>query len=190
MPHPLLKKHPLRQAFDELSFADKSYRRMVEICHGDFSDYERAWRVFLSHIERFWTKTQAAVHHLPGWTKIESEVTNLRKTDELLRYLQHARNADEHSIQELAAEWDAKMVAVQDGQRIRASWQPWDRPLLPVKNRGVTYVPPRIHLGQPLDSLLGTGKPESIVVAELAMKFYVSLFNRVCDEVVPGSRAQ
>ena len=178
-----MKKHPLRHAFEELSLADKAYRKMVEICFGEFTEYERCWRDFLGRIERFWMKTEAATQHLPGWQALKSDVEQHRKNDPVLLYLKHARNADEHSVQDLAHEWDAKLVAFQIENRIHASWQPWDRPLLPVNNRGVVYQPPRMHLGQTIEPLLGQGKPEPIVVAELAMVFYLSVFNRACDIV-------
>ncbi len=184
----LLSNHPLRHAYDELVLADKAYRRMVNISVGDFGEYERAWRDFLGRIEKIWTKTQAAVHDMPGWKKIESETGALRKSDPLLSYLQHARNADEHSIQAVASDWDAKINAVKIGRELHISCQPWDRPLLPVRNRGTTYNPPRMHLGQPLDPLLGKGKAEPRVVAELALAFYLSFFNRVSDEVVGNIR--
>ena len=184
----LLAKHPLRHAIEEFSSADVAYRKMVEIGVGDFLEYEKAWRSFLHRIERVWTKTQAAVHRLPRWQKIESEISHIRKTDPLLNYLQQARNVEEHSIQELATDWDAKLTAVQVGTEVQLSWQPWDRPLLPVTNRGVKFDPPRIHLGQSIEPLLGKGKAETRIVAELAMRFYVDFLNRVSTEVVGDIR--
>jgi hypothetical protein len=125
---------------------------------------------------------------MPGWQKIESEVSRLRKIDPLLNYLQQARNVEEHSIQELATDWDAKPTAVQIGTEVQLSWQPWDRPLLPVTNRGVKFAPPRIHLGASIDPLLGKGKAEPRVVAELALRFYVDFLNRVSAEVIGDLR--
>lgn len=184
----LLAEHPLRHAIEEFSSADVAYRKMVEIGVGDFVEYEKAWRSFLHRIERVWTKTQAAAHRMPGWQKIESEVSRLRKTDPLLNYLQQARNVEEHSIQELATDWDAKLTAVQFGTEVQLSWQPWDRPLLPVTNRGVKFDPPRIHLGKSIEPLLGKGKAETRVVAELALRFYVGFLDRVSTEVVGDLR--
>ena len=184
----ILVKHPLRHAFEELVLADNAYRRMAKIGPGDFSDYERAWREFLRHIERFWTKTRVAVKHSTGWGNIESEISHLRKTDPVLLYLRHARNADEHSIQELASDWDAKLKVDRVGAELHISWQPWDRPLLPVRNRGVTYNPPRSHLGKSIEHLLGNRKAEPRVIAELALAFYVGVFNRVSSEVVGAKR--
>jgi hypothetical protein len=176
--------HPLRHAFEEAAAADRAYRQMVKIAMGPFQEYEKAWKEFLHRIERVWSKTQAAVCAMPGWKKIESEVAALRKSDPLLRYLVQARNVEEHSIQELASEWDPQLKGQPIGNKMHLSWQPWDRPLLPVVNRGVRYDPPRIHLGQPIGPLLKQGKAEPRVIAELAMQFYVAFLNRVSTEVV------
>jgi hypothetical protein len=184
----LLANHPLRHAVEEFSAANVAYRNMDAIGVGDFVEYEKAWRTFLHRIERVWTKTQAAVHRMPGWKKIESEISHLRKSDPLLNYLQQARNVEEHSIQELATDWDAKLTAVQLGTEVQLSWQPWDRPLLPVTNRSVRFDPPRIHLGKSIEPQLGKGKAEPRVVAELALRFYVDFLNRVSTEVVGDKR--
>jgi hypothetical protein len=184
----LLKNHALRFAAEEFSLANRAYRRMVEIGVGDFSEYEKAWREFLHRIERVWTKTQAAVHNMPNWQKIESEVSRLRKNDPLLNYLQQARHVDEHSISELAKDWDPKLKAKQKGDKAKLSWQAWDRPLLPVKNRGVVYNPPKTHLGQSIEHLKCKGKAEPRVVAELALRFYCDFLNRVSVEVVGSKR--
>ena len=184
----LLPNHPFRQAIEELFFADAAYRKMVEIVVGDFTEYEKAWRSFLRRIERVWTKTQAAVHRMPGWKKIDSNTSHLRRSDPLLSYLQQARNVEEHSIQELATDWNAKLTAVQIGAHIHMSWQPWDRALLPVTNRGKKFDLPRIHMGKSIEPLLGKGKAETIVVAELALRFYVEFLNKVSTEVVGEKR--
>lgn len=184
----VLKNHPLKSAAEEFELANRAYRRMVEIGIGDFSAYEKAWRDFLHRIERVWVKTQAAVHGMLNWKKIESEILHLRNTDPLLVYLRQARNVDEHTIAELAKDWDAKLTAVQKGSNIELSWQPWDRPLLPVRNRGVTYDPPKTHLGKSIEHLKGKGKAEPRVVAELALSFYIDFLNRVSTEVVGAKR--
>jgi hypothetical protein len=124
------------------------------------------------------------VHRMPGWQKIESEVSSLRKSDPLLSYLQQARNVDEHSIQELAKDWDPKLTGIQKGNELHLSWQPWDRPLLPVKNRSVTFPPPKTHMGKSLQPMLDKGNAEPRVVAELALEFYCNLLRRVSKDVV------
>ncbi|MGR3174178.1 MAG: hypothetical protein ACUZ8N_06220 [Candidatus Scalindua sp.] len=183
----MLKNHALRYATEEFSLADRAYRRMVEIGVGDFTEYEKAWREFLHRIERVWIKTQAAVHTMPNWQKIESKVARLRKKDPLLNYLQQARNVEEHSISDLAKDWEPKFEAKQKGNKVELSWQEWDRPLLPVKNRGAVYNPPNSHMGKSIEHLKRKGKAEPRVIAELALKFYCEFLNRVSVEVV-GSR--
>lgn len=176
-------KHPLKHAFDEMAAADAAYRKMIGLGQ-TFEEYESAWREVLRRLERVWNKTQAAVHHLPGWKQIESETASLRRTDPLLQYVAQARNVDEHSIQNLAKDYEWNFTATPNREGIRFSWSPWDRPLLPVVNRGTRYDPPRMHLGQSIEPLLGKGKAEPRVVAELAIRFYVSFMSRVSLEVV------
>jgi len=180
----LLKNHPLRHAAEEFSLADCAYRKMVKISVGDFVEYEKAWREFLHHIERVWVKTQAVVYDMPNWKKIESEVLQLRKHDSLLAYLQQARNVDEHSISDVVKEWEPCFRAKQKCDRVELTWKEWDRPLLPVKNRGVVYSPPTNHLGNDIECLKHKGKAEPRVIAELALKFYCDFLNKVSVEVV------
>lgn len=182
------KDHPLRFASEEFSLADKAYREMIAIGVGDFSAYEKAWREFLRRIERVWTKSQAAVHAMPAWKKIESEVAALRKSDPLLQYLIQARNVEEHSIADVTQDWKANLKAVQVGNKVKLSWDHWDRRLLPIKNRGVTFHPPRLHLGKNIEPLLKKGKAETVIVAEFALRFYVDFLNRVSTEVVGAKR--
>lgn len=184
----LLKNHPLRYAAEEFSLANRAYQRMIEIGVGDFTEYEKAWREFLHRIERVWIKIQAGVHNMPDWQKIESEVKGLRKKDPLLNYLQQARNVDEHSISDVVKDWKPRFEAKQKGDKVELSWKVWDRPLLPVKNRGVVYNPPNSHMGKSIEHLKQKGKAEPRVIAELALRFYCDLLNRVSVEVVGSKR--
>lgn len=138
-----------------------------------------------------YAKTKAASADKRGWPAINSEISHLRKTDPVLVYIQQARHADEHSIQDVATDWDAQLVVEkQDDGSMRASWKKWDRPLLPVTNRGVTYNPPRIHLGKDLSSRLGKGNEESVIVASIALQFYGYFVNHVSATLFPGFGAQ
>lgn len=184
----LLKNHPLRYAAEEFSLANRAYRRMVEIGVGDFAEYEKAWREFLHRIERVWLKTQAAVHDMPNWQKIESEVANLRENDPLLNYLRQARGVEQHTVSDVVKDWDPQFKAEQKGDRIQLTWKDWDRPLLPVKKRDIVYNPPDSHLGKSIEHLKRKGKAEPKVIAELALEFYCKFLNRVSDEVVGSKR--
>lgn len=187
---PLPKDHPLHHASKEIIAAVVFYQKMIEHHLGDFSAFESAWREFLQKLERVWNKTQAAVSKHPRWPKLESEIAHQRNSDPLLLYLRHARNADEHSVQSVAAEWDANLRASQvDETSVKLEWESWDRPLLPVKNRGVVYQPPREHLGQSIAERLKKGTAEPIVVGDLALHFYRNFLNRTIAEVIEGRDA-
>lgn len=182
---PLPKGHPLHDASKELIAAVDFYQKMVEHHLGDFSEFDGAWRGFLQKIERVWNKTQAAVCEYPCWPPLESEIVRLRNTDPLLRYLRQARNADEHSIQNVAGEWNANLRVSQiDESSVKLDWEPWDRPLLPVSNRGVVFDPPREHLGKNITGKLKNGVAEPILIADLALHFYYGLLNKTISEVL------
>lgn len=182
---PFPKDHPLHHASKEIIAAIDFYERMLKHHLGDFANFESDWREFLQKLERVWNKTQAAVNGLPGWPKLEAEINKLRSEDQLLSYLRHARNADEHSIQQVASDWNANLRATPvDSTSVRLDWEPWDRPLLPVKNRGVVYQPPREHLGIDFSEKLKSGLAEPIVVADMALHFYKNLLDRVLNEVI------
>lgn len=184
---PLPKGHPLHDASKELIAAVDFYQKMIEHQMGDFATFDSAWREFLQKIERVWNKAQAGVHLRKGWKKLESELVKQRTDDQLLNYLRHARNADEHSLQQVSTDWIANLRAsdVAPGS-VKVEWDIWDRPLLPVKNRGITYNPPTEHLGQSILSRLKKGTAEPIVLADLALHFYRNMLDRIIIEVIEG----
>jgi hypothetical protein len=62
----------------------------------DLGHYAQSWFDFLSHVQRAFTKMKIATINGPskGWyDKIENE----RRTDDLLRYIRHARNERQSS---------------------------------------------------------------------------------------------
>ena len=151
-----------------------------------FEEHELSWREALRRIERVYTKTKSAASRENGWAPLNSWVSNLRSTDPLLQYIQQARNADEHSIQSVARDWEPVESIKGNGKgSIVLTVRPWDRSLPPVVNRGVTYNPPRVHLGKDFSHLLGKGREESVVVAGLALGFYCDFINRVSTEIYP-----
>ena len=176
-------KAPLIEAIKEISDASCAIDRMIKIGPGSFHKFERAWRDFLTSIDRVWNKTESRCVNVKGWSKFESKYKRLRKKDELLKYLIQARNVSEHSISEVVKEWDANLTAMPVQGGIQLNWKPWNRPLLPVFNRGETYSPPSKHLGKPLNEYPHNSQCEPIHVASLAMKFYVEMINTISDEL-------
>lgn len=172
---------PLIEPLKELKAASNAYQRMTDTGVGSFHQYDRHWRDFLHSLDRFWNKLVAACEGQQHWPRFKSKFGHLRKKDELLLYLVQARNVSEHSISQVVKDWSADLKADSVAGGIRLSWNPWDRPLLSVVCRGVTYNPPRRHLGKPISYYREQRAQveEPRVVAELAMKFYVEVFNEV-----------
>lgn len=173
----------LIEAIKELKDADAAYQKMVDVGIGSFFEYDRAWRDFLQSIDRVWNKTAAMCKGEKCWPKLKSKYERLRKTDPLLNYLIQARNVTEHTISPVVKEWDANIRAHQIPGAIRIEWDKWDRPLLPVTNRGVTFQPPKMHLGKPMVYYKRPGVEEPKLAAELAMYFYVGMLNEVSSKI-------
>ncbi len=175
------EKHPLRPAIEEFSYAIIAYKEMVGI--PEFNEFEKSWKLFLHHIDRVWNKTHAICRNKKGWQKIESKIKSARKKDPLLRYIIQARNIDEHSIADLSKDWESNFEGKVTGFNIELTWKPWDRPLLPINNRGVVFDPPTSHLGKDIGHLKQKGKSEPRIVAELALDYYCDLLNMVSTEL-------
>ena len=184
MPHNFPKTHRLYQAAEEMEFSGAALSRMGKVGVRPIKELEDAWSAFLIRVERMWNKLLAGGSGLPGWQVIESEVSQQRKTDPLLRYVHHARNAGEHTIQEFSVDWKGPITIENlTSTSYTASWPSWDRPLLAVRDRGVTYEPARDHLGTSFCEKLGKGMPEPYVVAEMALRFYFEVLIRANREV-------
>lgn len=173
---------PLRESFKEIKAAESAYQAMVRIGITDFHEYEQAWRDFLHALERFWNKIELECKGRPQWQRIREEYVYHRKNDDLLLYLRQARNASEHTLSPVIKEWDANLRTTPLSGAIQLEWDPWDRPLLPVTNRGKTYEPPKQHLGKPLEDYRRVGCGEARIVGELALNFYVGAFGRILNE--------
>lgn len=177
--------HPLYPAFAELKSASDAVKEMETISVGNFHLFELAWQKFLQAIERCWKKLQFSCHGRKGWQTLESKIINKRKKDQLLNYLTQARNATEHSISPVIKEWDANLTVTPLNGGMQLNWEPYDRPLLEITNRGRVFYPPKEHLGKPMAFYRAQYKsqPEPIVAAILAMNFYVEWLNKVSKQL-------
>jgi hypothetical protein len=153
---------------------------------GTFDTLKEAWSDFLSDTQRCFTKLRAAAHAGPskGWY---DGIENVRRTDEMLSYVRHARNADEHGIEEItntsfgSASFGVRgfarnivMTSKADGTTevsyesndpVSIKIKPASIGLVAVRNRGATYVVPRTHLGNALVCI------SPLQVAELTLSF-------------------
>lgn len=183
MPHNFPKSHPMYRSAEEFEAAAKAWQAMGRVGVRPIEELETTWQIFLVHIERLWNKLKDGAYGLSGWQKIESEVNRLRKNDPVLVYAHHARNATEHSIQELAIDWTGPLTAVSTQNTVTLSWPAWDRPLLPVRDRNVIYPPPTTHLDLDISQEFCKGMPQAYVVGEHVLRFYFGVLTRAASEV-------
>lgn len=188
-----LKKHDLKMmpTIIELKGASEAYKKMAAVGVGSFHQYDIAWREFLQSVDRAWNKVLASCKNEKNWPKLKSKYEKIRKDDPLLKYMYQARNVSEHTISEVINDWNPNLQAKPGIGSIQLSWAPWDRPLLPVTNRGITYNPPKKHLSKPIkhyrDERPGVEEPR--VVAELAMIFYIKMVTDISNELFPTKLA-
>lgn len=177
----------LISAFIELINATDAYKKMVAVGVGSFHQYDIAWRDFLQSIDRAWNKVVAKCQNEKKWPALKSKYEKIRKEDPLLKYISQARNVSEHTISDVIKDWDPNLKATSGVGSIHLSWANFDRPLLPVINRGTIFNPPKKHLSKSMDYYREKrpGVEEPRVVAELAMMFYVGMVMEISNELFP-----
>ncbi len=93
------EKEPLYHAKRELIAAEKSIKRMTK--SKTIEDLEDEWKNYLNSVEKCWVKAERACQHIRNkFQPWQGEFANERKKDPLLKYIKHARNSDQHTIQE------------------------------------------------------------------------------------------
>jgi len=132
------------------------------------------WSGFLTHIQRSYTKLRVACRSGPskGWC---DNVFQTRNADELLNYVLHARNADEHGVAKITDEKQGGIgIGPKQGDSLvidhlsigpegivmgpgvatnaRITFIPAEVLLVPVRDRGTIYNVPKKHLGGDLGS--------------------------------------
>src|SRR6266404_5541572 len=131
----------------------------------DFSEVQSAWTSFLVHAGRIFTKLERGSKNdnesRAWWGKKLHE----RRTDPLLCYLWHARNAEEHTLQQITEMNETSVKNVEPTQRdldrFNRAVANEKRPFVPlglvevvwahikmldVVDRGITYPAPASHL--------------------------------------------
>jgi hypothetical protein len=177
----------LRPAKNDLASAARAVERMK--LSTDREEFEAEWRDFLNCIEKVWVKTERACQpfrqQFEPW---QGQYTRLRRKDMLLRYLKQARDADNHSIQDVM-----EITPGGIGLRAGASGSVYIRELsidakgqikidasddviveiinpkvvaVKVLNNGEWYNPPSTHLDNPVSD------HHPVTLAELGLKFY------------------
>lgn len=136
-------------------------------------DQESAWLDLLQHLGTVYSKLEQAAKATPAARKWFSAKKLERKTDPLLRYLHHARNAGEHTIVRSASKavWAVTGRMTEDGGTLGVALDKLGQPvaygqgmtemefveqevmLHAALDRGQYYRPPATHLNQSIKSL-------------------------------------
>lgn len=97
----------LPNASAELDRAAESVRKMEE--SADFKSFNDNWRDALTYMEKARLKVAVECQVVPlnQWTPFEGKAKNKRQKDPLLKYIDQARDADQHSIQEILVKKDS-----------------------------------------------------------------------------------
>jgi hypothetical protein len=136
----------------------------------DFQGIEEHWEGFLNEANKVFTRLEHGSKALPSnaawWGKHAREW----KTDPLLQYIRGARDATEHSIQEIAASDPGRFTQIEPTaaelaehtERMDKAGKPWANlglyevvlPHVRVievinRRRQISYHPPTTHLGKP-----------------------------------------
>ena len=159
----------------------------------DIHQLSDIWSEFLTSVSRVFNKLKNAtrIGASKGWY---DNIENMRKKDELLSYIRHARNCDEHGLDpitnkqrgsigmgakdggalyldNLSITKDGITIGEKAAKNIQLTFYPAQVLLIPVKDKGRLYHPPTNHLGTEISG------SNPILVAELAVKYIDSVLS-------------
>ncbi|WP_312921072.1 hypothetical protein [Stutzerimonas nitrititolerans] len=194
----------LNQAKRELITAQRAIERMREAA--SIEDLEDDWRVYLAAIEKCWIKVERACQHArSSFQPWQGKYANERKKNALLRYLKHARNSDQHSIQECLGKKEASSsmyveggpgvtyiehLEIRNGQLVEYRGNkpliienlPNRVELLPVKDSNKWYNPPKEF------NDIKLLWPSPLDVAVLGLEFYENFVQAAEEKFFPASK--
>jgi len=187
---------PLKYPRSELQAAAKTIEGMRDA--KSFDEFEAEWRAFLNYLEKAWIKVERCCQPFRAkFQPWQGTYHHLRKKDMLLRYLKQARDADNHSIQDVATiepgsrgirfqnprggyinhmEIRGGALVAYEGDPIIIEDKPPRLVAVSVKNNGAWYNPPTSHLDQQIPS------HHPVLLAELGLKFYENYIREVEHE--------
>ena len=188
-----MAEDPLKHPRLELAAAAKAIAGMRNAKSMD--EFETDWRSYLNAIEKLWQKVERCCQHIRGtFEPWQGTYNRLRKKDMLLRYLKQARDADNHSIQDVTKIQPGrrayrfanprggyiKHMEIRNGEVVHYEGDPMlveetpPHPVaVPVKNSGEWFNPPTSHLEQPVPN------QHPLLLAELGLKFYSGYLDEV-----------
>jgi len=179
-----------------VSAAHKEFQQAAESLESlkasvDFASAEKHWVAFLGSAHRLFTKLEAG-----SKTSFKSKAwwgTQVRawKEDSLLRYVRHARNVNDHTLQEIAQEVGSSTKWVQPTPEETANLSQamnerntafapigmievvWAHVrVIEIIDRGTRYPPPWMHLGRPVFNITPAN------IGGLALEYMRSMLER------------
>lgn len=185
-----MRNTALIQARERFGRAAEAVKRMQEAKAYSYKDENRAWSDFLLAASGVYSKLEQGSKGCgtsEGWF---GRKKHDRKKDELMAFLHHARNADEHGISgttlfiskftvlsgkvarvgfNLSPDGEVKPV-VQGEPGSRVGVEMYTAPkMVRDSKHGDSFMPPTQHLGQPLD------EPSVVEIATLGLAYLESL---------------
>jgi hypothetical protein len=165
------------------------------------AEFEAEWRVLLNSLEKAWLKCERGCQHVRQFFEPwQAHYHRLRKKDMLLRYLKQARDADNHSIQDITklepgrrsfkfarpGTGHIKRMIIDTGRVMSYEGDPMiveDTPphpvAVPIRNNGEWFNPPTSHLGAPINDA------QPVMLAELGIKFYTEFIHEAERKFFP-----
>ena len=197
-----MEAEPLKPAKLELRAAENAIHKMEAA--SSVVEFEEEWRDFLGCLEKVWNKTERCCEVVRSqFQPWQGTYTRLRRKDMLVRYLKQARDADNHSIQEVieytppsrqiivGGSTDGKSTAfyglVVAGDKVLYEGT---TPIhikttaervvaVRVKNNGEWHNPPTSHLGKPVPDA------HPLTIAKLGLEFYQNFLEEVEAKFFP-----
>lgn len=195
-----------RQAKIEIQSAERAITKLKDA--KTFDEFEDAWKNYLNNIEKCWKKVERICQPIKNkFQPWQGQFVRLRRKDMLLKYLLHARNADQHSIQEIIEHKQGGVafkhpggsgfvesmkivngvITEYIGSPLIVENYPSKIELLKFKNRSGWYNPPTQHLDQNLE------KRDPISVAQKGLEFYKQFLEeaeRKFKDIIPSNYSQ
>lgn len=171
-----MDKTAIRQAWERLHRAQSAYTSLIR--SRSFTEAERAWSSFLTSAAGVYSKLEKGAKGNPRSEPWFGRLKNERRSDELLRYVHHARNSDEHGISEITTRHGGSLSIGDPGETVTTGpliidengnvqvelnpkaprptirFQPGSIALAAVSDDrfGDTFAAPTVHLGKPLQT--------------------------------------
>lgn len=159
-----------------------------------YPEIEQHWENFLLRLEMAWEKTEAVLQQKSQLARFVSNTRVDRKNDDLLNYLNQARNATEHTLALVVESKDGQVVRLdsnEGGEQVKIEKISEDRflltpmneagakmkitpnsKLLEVTNRSAKFPVPTKHLGNDVPN-------DIVIIGRMGLEYYLSLIEDI-----------